>query len=459
MKKSILRIIASALAVACTGSLMAACDSASQNEQQIEAPEGYTLVWHDEFDGDSLNEEDWNREFHPSGYVNNERQTYLMDPEYAYVENGDLVIQPVRRVEENGRVSYASGRINTMRHQTFTYGRIEARIRVPQGQGFLPAFWMMPQNDTTYGSWPRGGEIDIMEVLGNDTVTTYGTIHYGNPHRENQGIYTLDEGDFASDYHVFAVEWEPGEIRWYVDDVMFFSTNDWYSVTEGFDPKPYPAPFNQPFYIILNVAVGGNWPGDPTDETPFDERAQMRVDYVRVFQRDSYDENVTRPEPVLNMRDADETGNYVVNGLFERGESLSDNEGWRYINNAGGDGEASIIDGHVEIVTNDAGSEDYAIQLMQAGLPMFEGGHYTLSFDAWADEDRQMNVDVSGPDLNYIRYMEDTTVELTTASGHFEFEFDMTEESDDNGRIEFNMGDTSSTATIYITNVRLEQAG
>ena len=196
---------------------------------------------------------------------------------------------------DNGRAFYTSGRINTYHLHAFTYGRVEARIRVPSGQGFLPAFWMM-SDDESYGSWPKSGEIDIMEILGSDTDTLYGTLHYGNPHMQNQGIYDLSSGDFASEYHVFAVEWEPGEIRWYCDDVCYYSTSYWYSAMDGQEPNEYPAPFNQPFYIILNVAVGGNWPGDPSEDTPFDERAQMRVDYVRVFRMDSYDENVTCPD-------------------------------------------------------------------------------------------------------------------------------------------------------------------
>lgn len=265
-------------------------------DPNIEPPEGYYLVWHDEFDGDELDASSWAQEYHRPGWVNNELQTYVQDGENIFVEDGDLVIQPMTGTNDNGRSFYTSGRINTYHLHAFQYGRVEARIRVPEGQGFLPAFWMM-SDDESCGTWPKSGEIDIMEILGSDTDTLYGTLHYGNPHRQNQGIYDLPSGDFASEYHVFAIEWEPGEIRWYCDDVMYYSTGYWYSAMDGQEPNPYPAPFNQPFYIILNVAVGGNWPGDPSEDTPFDERAQMRVDYVRVFSMDSYDENVTCPEP------------------------------------------------------------------------------------------------------------------------------------------------------------------
>ena len=264
-------------------------------DPNIEPPEGYYLVWHDEFDGDELDATNWAGEYHRPGWVNNELQTYVVDGENYYVEDGDLVIQPLTGTNDNGRAFYTSGRINTYHLHAFTYGRVEARIRVPQGQGFLPAFWMM-SDDESYGSWPKSGEIDIMEILGSDTDTLYGTLHYGNPHLQNQGIYDLSSGDFATEYHVFAVEWEPGEIRWYCDDTCYYTTNYWYSAMDGQEPNEYPAPFNQPFYIILNVAVGGNWPGDPDETTLFDESAQMRVDYVRVFQRDAYDDNVTCPD-------------------------------------------------------------------------------------------------------------------------------------------------------------------
>lgn len=264
-------------------------------DPNIEPPEGYYLVWHDEFDGDELDSSNWAGEYHRPGWVNNELQTYVVDGDNYFVEDGDLVIQPLTGTNDNGRAFYTSGRINTYHLHAFTYGRVEARIRVPQGQGFLPAFWMM-SDDESYGSWPKSGEIDIMEILGSDTDTLYGTLHYGDPHMQNQGIYDLSSGDFASEYHVFAVEWEPGEIRWYCDDVCYYSTSYWYSAMDGQEPNEYPAPFNQPFYIILNVAVGGNWPGDPDETTLFDESAQMRVDYVRVFQRDAYDDNVTCPD-------------------------------------------------------------------------------------------------------------------------------------------------------------------
>ena len=427
------------------------------SEEEVEAPEGFHLVWHDEFNGTELNEEDWNREEHPAGWVNNELQEYVPSAEYAYVKDGELIIQPTKIEDENGNVSYVSGRVNTQNKHDIKYGYVEARIKFPQGKGYLPAFWMMPQDEDYYGQWPKCGEIDIAEVLGNSTNTNYGTIHYGEPHFQNQGIYTLASGDFANEYHIFAIEWEPGLIKWFVDGEQYFETNDWFSKWPDGEEKPYPAPFDQPFHVILNVAVGGDWPGDPDETTPFDEKGAMKVDYVRMFQKDNYDENVEKPVKVLEFREADETGNFLHNADFSEAEDLSDDVDWKFLQLNDGVGSAEIKDNMIIITTGNFGSEEYSIQLVQPEMPMEKGCKYKFSFEAYADEERQMKPAVTAPDVNWIRYFPDTAIDLTTDWQTFEFEFDMTEESDDNGRVEFNMGNQGSTATIYIRNVRLEK--
>ena len=190
---------------------------------------------------------------------------------------------------------------------------------------------MMPQDEDYYGQWPKCGEIDIAEVLGDSTNTNYGTIHYGEPHNQNQGTYTLASGNFADEYHVFAVDYEPGIIKWYVDGEQYYETSDWFSKWPGGAEKKYPAPFDQPFHVILNVAVGGDWPGNPDETTPFDEKGAMYVDYVRIYQKDSYDENVEKPEKVLEMREADETGNFIHNSDFAEAEDLTDDVNWKFL--------------------------------------------------------------------------------------------------------------------------------
>ena len=152
--------------------------------------DGYSLVWEDNFDGPGLNRNDWNVELHEPGWVNAELQEYVDSEENIFFENGNLVIRPVKSTV-NGKIHYTSGRISTQNKRDFTYGVFEARLKVPEGNGFLPAFWLMATDENVYGQWPRCGEIDIMEVHGSDTRTTYGTIHYGNPHRQSQATRTL----------------------------------------------------------------------------------------------------------------------------------------------------------------------------------------------------------------------------------------------------------------------------
>lgn len=419
----------------------------------------YTLVWEDNFDGDSLSDADWNYEQHEVGWVNHELQEYVPSDEYAFVKDGCLVIQPVKEVDADGNVSYTSGRVNTQGKHDFKYGRFEASIKVPEGKGFLPAFWMMPTDEGYYGQWPKCGEIDIMEVLGDATNRQYGTVHFGEPHTQRQGTYELKDGDFSKEFHEFAVEWDPGQIRWYLDGELYFETSDWFTKVDGGEEKAYPAPFNQDFHVILNVAVGGDWPGDPDDSTIFDERAAMYVDYVRIYQRESYDEaNVKKPVKTLEFREADETGNFVYNSDFSEAEDLDDNENWKFLQLNSGVGTATIENNEIVITTENFGTEEYSIQLVQPNMPMMKGKSYTFSFEAYAEEDRQMKAAVTAPNANWIRYFPDTSVDLTGEWQTYTFTFDMTDPDDDKGRVEFNMGNQGSTATIHIRNVRLELA-
>lgn len=389
----------------------------------------YKLVWADEFNSyeGELSKDDWNYEAHQVGWVNSELQKYVASSDYAFVKDGELIIQPVK----NDDGSYVSGRVNTSGKHDFTYGIFEARLKVPEGKGFLPAFWMMPTDENLYGQWPKCGEIDIMEVLGDSTNRQYGTLHFGEPHTQKQGTYELhDGGDFSKEYHVFAVEWEPGMFRWYVDGNLFYENNDWFTKRDGEEEKPYPAPFNQPFHMILNVAVGGSWPGYPDETTIFDERAAMYVDYVHVYQKDSYDENVEKPVKVFNDREPDETGNYVNNSSFSEEEDLTDNVDWKFLLLNGGEGNAEIKDDEIVISSTNAGSEEYSVQLVQPDMPLHKGEKYRLSFDAYADEGRTMITAVTAPEVDWIRYFPDTKVELTGEWQTYSFEFDMEEEDE-----------------------------
>ena len=246
--------------------------------------EGYTLVFEDQFDGATLDRSHWNVELHEPGWVNEELQEYVDTPDVIRLEDGRLMIRPIKTVRGDGRAHYTSGRITTQHKHDFTYGIFEARLKVPTGKGYLPAFWLMTTDEERYGQWPVCGEIDIMEIMGQDTRKNYGTIHYGLPHSQNQGTVILPEGDFAKEFHDFALQWEPGSLRWYVDGRLFHEAARWYSADADGTPKPYPAPFNHDMYVILNLAVGGSWVGYPDETTDF-EHAAFAVDYVRVYQK------------------------------------------------------------------------------------------------------------------------------------------------------------------------------
>ena len=350
--------------------------------------------------------------------------------------------------------SYTSGRISTQNLKTFTYGRFEVRAKVPNGQGYLPAFWLMANDENVYGQWPRCGEIDCMEVMGQDTNKLYGTIHYGNPHAESQGTYTIKDGEksFSDDFHTFTCDWEPGKITWYVDGIKYHEESNWHSTTEGQGTLTYPAPFDQPFYIILNLAVGGSWVGNPNETTNFKNNPFV-VDYVRVYQKDSYDENVTRPEVKFEpTNEPDESGNYIKNSTFAEAEDLTDGTNWKFITALDGAATAEIKDNSMVIKTENAGTVDYSVQLVQANVPFEKGATYEVSFDAKASENRKMNVDVKAPNRGYQSYMKTLVPELTTEMKHFSTQFVMKADSDVNGRLEFNMGNAGS-GDIVLKNV------
>lgn len=435
---------------------MIGCGGSQENQvKQSEVPqlEGYTLIWNDEFNGTKLNMDIWNYEPHEPGWTNNELQEYTTSTDNVFLRDGHVVLKAIETIDENGNPYYTSGKITTQNKEDFMYGKVVIRAKVPEGQGLWPALWMMPTDESYYGQWPKCGEIDIMEVLGNQTNIAYGTVHYGEPHAEQQGIYTLEEGTFASDFHEYSLEWEPGEMRWYIDGNLYLTVNDWFTAYPDEDEKPYPAPFNQTFFVQMNLAVGGNWPGNPDETTDF-ENAEFEIDYVRVYQKEFYDTNVEKPAKLY--READETGNYIINGDFSDNEALDDEENWYFLLFNGGEGSAALVDGVMTITPVAAGTEDYSVQLVQPSIPMLKEHTYRLTFDACAAEERDMIVCVSAPTAGWVRYLPDTTLTLSREWQTYTYEFTMTYKDDNNGRLEFNMGNTDSTAEIYIDNVRIE---
>jgi len=457
-------IISSILAVSmllplasCSGAQTEPTTAATTAEAKTETPqlEGYNLLWSDEFDGSGeMDLTKWNYEPHEPGWTNNELQEYTTSTDNVFVRDGKLVLKAIK-TEKDGNVHYTSGKVTGQNKTDFQYGKVVVSAKVPEGQGLWPAIWMMPKDESYYGQWPKCGEIDIMESLGNDTTISYSTIHYGEPHGEQQGTITKEGADsFSAKFHEYSVEWEPGEMRFYTDGELVLTCNDWFTAVQGEDDKPYPAPFDQPFFVQMNLAVGGNWPGNPDDTTDFD-KAEFEIDYVRVYQKDAYDTNVTKPEKPF--REALPDGNFIRNGNFTEQEDLTDDVDWKFLLFNEGVGSAEIKDGEMIITTEKYGTEEYSIQLVHPDLPMRKGHSYKITFDIRADEPRKCIVCVSAPNAGWIRYFPDTSIDLTTEWQTFEFNFDMTEKDDNNGRLEFNMGKHGDTATIHITNVRVEE--
>jgi beta-glucanase (GH16 family) len=243
-------------------------------------------VWRDEFDGPagaSFDRAKWVADTGGNGFGNQEREFYTTSAENVALDgDGHLVITARAEPPSStyqcwyGRCRYTSTRLKTKGLFAQAYGRFEARIRVPRGQGLWPAFWMLGADIDSIG-WPQGGEINIMENIGREPAIAHGTLH-GPGYSGADGIGradTLSSGAYADDFHIFAVVWRPNEIRWYVDGRQY------HRVTPADLPRGAKWVFNHPFFLLLNVAVGGGWPGDPDASTTFPQ--QMVVDYVRVY--------------------------------------------------------------------------------------------------------------------------------------------------------------------------------
>ena len=261
----------------CFGSCDESCDEDVIN---------YTLVWDDDFDNSEIDLNKWNFEIGTGdwGWGNNEAQYYTNDPENAYIEDGNLIIQAVH--ENYGGMNYTSARLTTKNKGDWRYGKFEIRAKLPTGIGTWPAIWMLP-TDWVYGGWPESGEIDIMEHVGYNPNWIHGTIHtdaYNHMDGTQLGGQ-IHINDASSNFHIYSIEWSDESIKWYVDDIQFY---DFYNDQQD-DFTTWP--FNQDFHLILNLAIGGTWGGQQgIDDSAFP--AQFKIDYVKVYeasQLSSYD--------------------------------------------------------------------------------------------------------------------------------------------------------------------------
>ncbi len=236
---------------------------------------GYTLVWSDEFNGSSVNTNDWNFEIGGNGWGNHELEYYTNSSNNAYISNGNLIIEA--RKETIGSNNYTSARMTTSGKHSFKYGRIDMRAKLPVAPGLWPALWMLGSNISSVG-WPACGETDIMELIGSAPNKVVGSIHWAQANGSSGTVnnsYSLTNADFSQQFHVFSLIWKENYIQILVDGIAYMTATN-ASISSGVWP------FNSPSFLIFNVAVGGDWPGSPTSATIFPQR--MFVDYVRVFQ-------------------------------------------------------------------------------------------------------------------------------------------------------------------------------
>jgi len=433
-------------------------------EEDEDKVENWVLVWEENFD--SINPDiwtfeigspDWDGDGVPDRWGNNELQYYT--DRNAYIKDGKLVITAKEETvyDMNTRFDYTSSRMITKGKYEVQYGRMEIRAKLPIGQGIWPAIWMLG-NDIDFNTWPACGEIDIMEYLGHQPNIVYGTVH--GPISGGPGVgsyYTLEEGTFHDDFHVFAMEWDDDEIELYVDD-------DLYLVVNKYEMGEADWVFDHPFFFILNVAVGGNWPGYPDETTVFPQI--MEVDYIRV-----YEDTDSRTISGLEVWDCEYekmikekrgsityTEGEVVNGNFERDivnkqEEFPDD--WYIWVGEGGKASGKVVNGEFRMDVEELGNQTWSIQLAQ--FIKLVAGDYVLSFKARADVPRDILVLVQHEGGSWTVYGE-KYAELTEEMQEFTVNVSLPE--DDIPKLSFNFGKTPKgvPTTVYIDDVYIRPA-
>ncbi|GGF27528.1 hypothetical protein GCM10010954_28260 [Halobacillus andaensis] len=448
----------------------------------------WSLVWSDEFISSEIDQSKWshdtgnwlvdeNGEGISPGWGNNELQYYTDSSENSYIDDGKLVIEAKEEEVSDpfGSYDYTSAKLTSKGLFSQKYGKFEARMKLPEGQGYWPAFWMMPE-DEVYGDWPVSGEIDIMEAAGKDTSKIGGTIHYGEEYPNNtyKGTeYHFPEGEEYTDFHTYSVEWEPGEIRWYVDGELYQTLDNWFGKGKNQSDKyAFPAPFDQEFYLIMNLAVGGWYGGNPDESTEFP--GKMEVDYVRAYEltgrdyKEPVEPVVEKDELPEDAKQPLEDGNLIYDNeynepftIIDQHEDEFDANYWNLVQLPDFQGSGTIekeeVDGQSFAKTSvtNPGNALWSLQLIQK-LAILEGNTYKVTFDAKSDTNRNMMTKVSGgEERGFANYSGEKTIELSDQVQSYEYTFTLNQDTDLGARIEFNMG-SNGKAPVWIGNVRVE---
>ena len=400
----------------------------------LSSKNGPKLIWSDEFEGDALDMTKWSYElgnwkldesgnYVTNGWGNNEQEFYT--DKNSTVHNGILTISARKENYSDpvqGNYEYTSARLSTQHLFSTCGGRIEVRARCDSGKSLWPAIWMLPE-DSVYGGWAASGEIDIMEGWGSTPEKICGTIHFGDIWPNNTYLtndYVFAQGDSTENWHTYAVEWEEGEIRWYVDGILYSTQTDWYSTNHK-----YPAPFDQNFYIILNLAVGGHFDGidgvhaDPSIFENGDK--DFEIDYVRVYDLDKS----FSPTPVTSL---------PLEAYME-----------------GADATLANKDGGTVITVNSVGTLEYGVMGLIRANKVNAGETHTLSFDVSSTVER--DIIVTAEDSSYERYI-DKKISISPETTHYSF--DVTFDKDMSIDLKFQLGNIGDSASMGSHTVTLE---
>lgn len=463
--------------------------------------DNWDVIWNDEFSGTSLDTTKWDYQtgngsaYGVSGWGNSEAQIYTNSKANTSVADGKLTI--TGKKEADG--SYTSARLRTVKEEIGadgkaatgtplkidTYGKVEAKIKMPAGNGIWPAFWMLP-HDSEYGTWAASGEIDIMEARGRLPGEVCGTIHYGNvwPNNSSTGkTYNFENGDTIEQYHLYTIEWDPTVMKWYVDGKLYSEVSNWYSVESESGNYPYPAPFDEEFYVLLNLALGGTFDSGTTEIAVDENGVDMDVDYVRWYQRaEGYDGwDITQPETEKDesetakelLATADENGNFIKDSDFSamQTEPYTTADSWKIERgywaplliptNGNGKAEWSKTKNgdknYLKVAVNSVGSETYSSQMLQY-FPVIKGYSYEISYSAYTDEAKQkadIALKIGGDgDNGWAVYSGNYSDKLTTTPTTYTHKFTMTGETDPTARFEFNLA--TSAGNVYLSDVTVK---
>lgn len=489
MKKSMLTLSA----LTCT--LLASCGDTTGTEVKP--------LWQDEFSGSSLDSSKWEPMIGNGdvvgnpGWGNNELEYYTGRPENVTVKDGTLVITarkenitaPADSPEKGKSYTWTSARIRTAGKFSRTYGKFEIRAKMPVGKGLWPAIWMLPEPNE-YGTWAANGEIDIAEGWGSKPDVIAHTLHYGGqwPNNVSKGVTVPfpnsgPNSGKLNDWHTYTLEWTSDEMRWLVDGVETAKQTAWWSAKNNppqsdADLNPWPAPFDRPFHLLLNLAVGGNFDGNPDATTP--NQAQMLVDYVRVYGIQGEADNpgprpdMTYPWTPRPARAALADGNLIYNGTFDWADNdarvqpdttaldgVNNSKFWTLYQNGGAFtlSNDATQGNALKTVISDGGTLSYAIQVRQDGINIVQGRKYEVSFDAWASQNRTLMVKVGGgQDRGWAAYSGEKTLDVGTTRTRKSFTFDMTAVTDAAARLEFNLGNQGAN-TVWLDNVVVKDVG